>query len=80
MVWEEAQLIVERVNGNLASEGTILQAAASVAVAAFGTEGKKAHREFVKLMERLSGQSDSPESGKINLTEKIVKERGRNGR
>ena len=81
MVWEETQLVVERINGRLASEGTILQAAASVAVAAFGKDGgKKAHQEFTKLMKRLSGDADSPDSGKLNLTDKLIKERGRNGR
>lgn len=80
MVWEEVQLIVERINGLLATEGSILQAAASTAVAAFGKDGgKKAHKEFAKLMERLSG-SGNPEPDRKNLTERLLKERNKNGR
>jgi len=80
MVWEEAELVVDRVNGMLASEGSILQAAASVAVSAFGKDGgKKAHKEFVNLMNRLSGNTDASGSAKTNLTEKLIKER-RDGR
>lgn len=80
MVWEESQLIVERINGLLATEGTVLQAAANTAVAAFGKDGgKQARKDFTKLMERLSGSGD-PEPDRVNLTEKLAKERNRNGR
>lgn len=75
-MWEESQLVVERINGMLATEGSILQAAASTAVAAFGKDGgKKASKEFIKLMERLSGTSTEPQ--KKNLTEQLLKEKER---
>lgn len=81
MVWEEAQLVVERVNGVLATEGSILQMAASVAVAAFGKDGgTKARKEFANLLKTLSGGTDASNASKVNLTEKLIEERNRDGR
>ncbi len=80
MVWEEAELVIDRLNGVLAAEGSILQGAASTAVAAFGKDGgKSARKEFMKLIERLSGSGD-PEPKRKNLTEQLLKERKGNGR
>jgi hypothetical protein len=60
-VWEEGELIAKRKNRILASEATILQAAISTGVAAFGKDGgKKAHASFQKLIKSLIGESDDP--------------------
>ena len=55
-VWEEIQFIAERKNRALASEATILQAAISTGVSAFGKDGgRKAHAAFQKLIKTLIG-------------------------
>ena len=55
-VWEEIQLIADRKNRSLASEATILQAAISTGVSAFGKDGgRKAHAAFQKLVKTLIG-------------------------
>lgn len=62
----------------MATEATLLQAAASTAIAAFGKDGgRKAMKEFTKLVTRLSG--DDPASQKTNMADLVGKEQGRNG-
>lgn len=61
MLWEESQLVVERINGLLATEATLIQAAATTAVAAFGKDGgKKAVKQFQKIIDRLTGNAGAP--------------------
>ena len=63
--FDEYQIVTERENGRSATHATLLQAAASTAVAAFGKDGgKKAFQSFSNLVKRLAGTSsiaqDSP--------------------
>lgn len=54
----------------MATEATLLQAAASTAVAAFGSDGgKKAHDAFTRLVKRLSGDA-GPEPVPKNMAKK----------
>lgn len=62
MVYEEVHLCSERENRSIATEATILQAAISTAVAAFGKDGgKAASKQFSKMIKSLSGD-ESPAS------------------
>ena len=75
MVWEECRLCVERQNRKMASEATLLHAATSTTVAAFGKDGgKSAFKQFKSLLTRLSGETN-PARPKKNMAD-LVK-RGR---
>lgn len=56
LIWEESQLVVERVNNRIATEGAVFKSAISTAVAAFGKDGgRSAHEAFAELIKELSG-------------------------
>lgn len=55
-IWEETQLIVERDNQMLANHGTMLNAAVSTGIAAFGKDGgRKAQAAFTRMVKKLAG-------------------------
>lgn len=56
-VWEENQLVVERVNRHHATTATVLSAVMTSAVAAFGKkeDAKKAGKALAELIESLNG-------------------------
>ncbi len=56
-VWEENQLVVERVNRHHATTATVLSAVMTSAVAAFGKEkdAKNAGKALKELIENLNG-------------------------
>lgn len=53
MMWEEAELVVERQNANLATVGAIIQAATATTGMAAGKESAK---HFKDLIDRLNGE------------------------
>jgi len=57
LVFEESQLAVDRINGMLATEATILHAVMATAVSAFGKKGsaQKANAALSKLIKDLGG-------------------------
>lgn len=56
LVWDESQLVVDRINGLLATEATILHQVMTTAVAAFGKDGgRKANADLTKMIKRLAG-------------------------
>ncbi len=59
-VWEENQLVVERVNRYHATTATILSAVMTSAVSAFGKkeDAKNAGKALKELIENLNGVSD----------------------
>ncbi len=59
-VWEENQLVVERVNRHHATTATILSAVMTSAVAAFGKkkDAEKAGEALKELIESLNGSND----------------------
>ncbi|NSZ63487.1 hypothetical protein G6L16_009055 [Agrobacterium tumefaciens] len=59
-VWEENQLVVERVNRHHATTATILSAVMTSAVAAFGKkkDAEKAGEALKELIENLNGSND----------------------
>jgi len=59
-VWEEVQLCTERNNKKHATEATLLQSAASTAVAAFGKDGGKA------MFKQLRFIADNPTGDNID--------------
>ncbi len=62
-VWEENQLVVERVNRQHATTATILSAVMTSAVAAFGKkdDAKKAGEALKELIESLNGDANETE-------------------
>lgn len=81
MVWEEARIVVERLNRNYVTEATILQAAAATAVGAFNKDGgKAANRNFAKFLKRLSAESGASEPDKKNMADLVKKDRKGDGR
>lgn len=78
-MWEESQLVVERTNSMLATQTILTNAAIGTVAAAFGKDGAKAHREFQKLIERLSSDGDTPETPKQRKARKVAQERQGNG-
>lgn len=62
-VWEENQLVVERVNRHHATTATVLSAVMTSAVAAFGKkeDAKKAGKALAELIENLNGVTDDDE-------------------
>ncbi len=59
-IWEENQLVVERINRHHATTATILSAVMTSAVAAFGKkeDAKQAGKALTELIENLNGVSD----------------------
>lgn len=78
-MWEESQLVVERINNMLATQTVLTNAAIGTVAAAFGKDGAKAHLEFQKLIKRLSGDGGTPDTPKKRLADKIAQERQGNG-
>lgn len=55
-LWDENQLVVERINRKLATEASILHSVMTTAIAAFGKDGgRKANKALTKLIEGLNG-------------------------
>ncbi|MNF10611.1 hypothetical protein D3C80_2116060 [compost metagenome] len=54
-VWEENQLIVERINRNHATTATVLSAVMTAAVASFGKKGREANKALSDLIKELNG-------------------------
>jgi hypothetical protein len=54
-VWEEHQLIVDRINRDHATTTTLLQAVMTAAVASFGKQGRSASKALNELIKELAG-------------------------
>lgn len=54
-VWEEHQLIVDRINRDHATNTTLMQAVMTAAVASFGKGGRKASKALNDLIKELQG-------------------------
>ncbi len=79
-MWEESQLVVERINSMLATETSLLDAAVSTGIAQFGKEAGKARRLFADLIKRLSGDGGAPEPPPRRLAERLKQDRQDHGR
>ncbi len=54
-VWEENQLVVERINRAHATNATILHSVMTAAVASFGKKGREASKALTELIKELNG-------------------------
>lgn len=54
-VWEENQLVVDRINRNHATSATVLSAVMTAAVASFGKKGRDANKALADLIKDLNG-------------------------
>jgi hypothetical protein len=54
-VWEEHQLIVDRINQEHATTTTLMQAVMTAAVATFGNKGRSASKALNDLIKELAG-------------------------
>lgn len=55
VVWEEHQLVVERINRDHATTTTLMQAVMTAAVATFGKQGRSASKALNDLIKDLAG-------------------------
>lgn len=56
LLWEESQLVVERVNRQQVTEAVILHQIMMTAVSAFGKDGgRRANKNFEKMIKELGG-------------------------
>ena len=80
-VWEENQLVVERINRHHATTATILSAVMTSAVAAFGKkeDARKAGKALTELVENLNGNLREDDEQAPTRTKDISELLKRNG-